>query len=278
MAEASSDYVSTGRAHAEVACARLGELEDRAFAGPTAAISRAATEAPYATGAAAASLALLLLPRRDDSSGAPPSVARPARRRSSTRATAARRPSARTRKPPPRNSNVFATPPPPPRSRCFEVKANCDRRPPSSSAWCDAIRPTRPKRRRVQLRRDRRPTMRDAAVLPGLSPRASHPFRAAPLVDLSSDALLRRSSHLRRARATRVTNELPRMCSTIFARCRPNRRSDSETRWQSRRRSSVRFDRVWTARCGKFSARGWPSERGDGAGERGGRRGERRTG
>ena len=62
VAEASSDYVSTGRAHAEVARARLGELEDRAFAGPTAVISRAATEAPYATGAAAASLALLLLP------------------------------------------------------------------------------------------------------------------------------------------------------------------------------------------------------------------------
>ena len=63
VAEASSDYVSTGRAHAEVARARLGELEDRAFAGPTAVISRAATEAPYATGAAAASLALLPSPR-----------------------------------------------------------------------------------------------------------------------------------------------------------------------------------------------------------------------
>ena len=62
VAEASSDYVSTGRAHAEVASARLGELEDRAFAGPTATLSRAVAEAPYATGAAAASLALLLLP------------------------------------------------------------------------------------------------------------------------------------------------------------------------------------------------------------------------
>lgn len=62
VAEASSDYVSTGRAHAEVARARLGELEDRAFAGPTATLSRAVAEAPYATGAAAASLALLLLP------------------------------------------------------------------------------------------------------------------------------------------------------------------------------------------------------------------------
>ena len=62
VAEASSEYVSTGRAHAEVARARLGELEDRAFAGPTATLSRAVAEAPYASGAAAASLALLLLP------------------------------------------------------------------------------------------------------------------------------------------------------------------------------------------------------------------------
>ena len=257
MAEASSDYVSTGRAHAEVACARLGEPEDRAFAGPSGHHARGHLgalrhrrrrrihRAPPTPRDATTPLARHLRSRVQRGGGlqrVQPRRGDPPRERGSLRQgtqTSSRRRRHR------RGRDA---------SRSKQTATDGLRAQAPGATPSDPLVPNDAASSCAATDDPRRETRLYSPVFRVPS------FRAAPLVDLSR----RPPAAPPIFAGTRNAGDelLQRMCSTIFAR-RPNRRSDSETRWQSRR-SSVRFDRV-TARCGKFSARGWPSERGDGA-------------